>query len=147
MSRRARFRTPRSSRSSSKALAVVPPEWIREDLGEDAAEIARMVPILRRHFPDIGEPLDLPPEQQRRYFFNALTAFIRRGSARVPVVLVLDDVHWADEPTLLLIEHVASALKEMRILGIGTYRDVELDVARPLAATLERLSRARTAQR
>jgi class 3 adenylate cyclase/tetratricopeptide (TPR) repeat protein len=130
-----------------QALAVVPPEWILEDLGEDAAEIARMVPVLRRHFPDLGEPLDLPPEQQRRYFFNAITSFITRASARVPTVLVLDDVHWADEPTLLLMEHVATALKELRILGIGTYRDVELDVSRPLAATLERVLRARTATR
>src|SRR5207302_6165385 len=59
--------------TTEQALRVIPPGWVREDLGESAAEVARMVPELRRRFPDIGEPVDLPPEQQRRYFFNAIT--------------------------------------------------------------------------
>jgi class 3 adenylate cyclase/tetratricopeptide (TPR) repeat protein len=130
-----------------QALAIMPSDLVREDLGDDAPEIARMVPELRRRFPDIGDPLELPPEQQRRYFFNAVAAFVARGSKRFPLMMVVDDVHWADEPTLLLIEHMAALMPELRILGVGTYRDVELDVARPLAATLERLVRARTVQR
>ena len=130
-----------------QALAIMPPELIREDLGEDAPEIARMVPELRRRFPDIGEPLELPPEQQRRYFFNAVASFVARASIRFPLMLVMDDVHWADEPTLLLMEHMAALMSKLRIFGVGTYRDVELEVARPLAATLERLVRARTVDR
>jgi tetratricopeptide (TPR) repeat protein len=133
--------------TTEQALRVVPPEWVREDLGDAAPEVARMVPELHRRFPDIGDPVDLPPEQQRRYFFNAISDFIGRASDRMPIVLVADDIHWADEPTLLLIEHVAAQLSELRILAIGTYRDVELDVSRPLAATLERLLRARLAER
>jgi class 3 adenylate cyclase/tetratricopeptide (TPR) repeat protein len=133
--------------TTEQALRVVPPEWVREDLGEDATEVARMVPELRRRFPDIGEPLDLPPEQQRRYFFNAISGFIGRASERLPIVLVVDDAHWADEPTLLLVEHVAERLPDLPVLAIGTYRDTELDVSRPLAATLERLLRAHLAHR
>src|SRR3989442_15547041 len=97
-----------------QALAIMPPDIVREDMGDDAPEVARMIPELRRRFPDISEPLDLPPEQQRRYFFNAVTAFVSRAAARLPLVIVLDDVHWADEPTLLLIEHVAEQLKQLR---------------------------------
>jgi class 3 adenylate cyclase/tetratricopeptide (TPR) repeat protein len=130
-----------------QALELMPPDIVREDLGDDAPEIARMVPELRRRFPDIGEPLSLPPEQQRRYFFNAVGSFVARGSTRFPLLLVMDDVHWADGPTLLLIEHMAALMPELRMLGVGTYRDVELDVARPLAATIERLLRARTVER
>jgi class 3 adenylate cyclase/tetratricopeptide (TPR) repeat protein len=129
------------------ALSVMPPELVREDMGDDAAEVARMVPELRRRFPDIPAPLDLPPEQQRRYFFNAVEAFLRRAAARFPLMLVLDDVHWADVPTLLLIEHMARVMPENRVLGVGTYRDVELDVSRPLVATLDRLVRARAVDR
>jgi class 3 adenylate cyclase/tetratricopeptide (TPR) repeat protein len=129
------------------ALSVMPPELVREDMGDDAAEVARMVPELRRRFPDIPAPLDLPPEQQRRYFFNAVEAFLRRAAERFPLMLVLDDVHWADVPTLLLIEHMARVMPETRVLGVGTYRDVELDVSRPLVATLERLVRARAVDR
>ena len=130
-----------------QALAIMPADIVREDMGEDAAEVARMVPELRRRFPDIGEPLDLPPEQQRRYFFNAVGAFVTRGAARFPLLLVMDDVHWADEPTLLLIEHMAALMPEIRVIGVGTYRDVELDVARPLAASIERLLRGRLTER
>ncbi len=130
-----------------QALGIMPPEMIREDMGEDAAEVARMVPEIRRRFPDIPEPLELPPEQQRRYFFNAVGSFISRGAARFPLVLVMDDVHWADEATLLLIEHMAALAPDIRVLGVGTYRDVELDVSRPLAATIERLLRSRLLER
>jgi class 3 adenylate cyclase/tetratricopeptide (TPR) repeat protein len=130
-----------------QALATMPPELVREDMGEDAAEVARMVPELRRRFPDIPEPLELPAEQQRRYFFSAVASFIKRASERFPLLLVLDDVHWADVPTLLLIEHVAALMPEMRVLGVGTYRDVELDVSRPLAVTLERMVRNRSVDR
>ncbi|MEX0873363.1 MAG: AAA family ATPase [Actinomycetota bacterium] len=130
-----------------QGLALIPPEMVREDMGEDAGEVARMVPELRRRFPDIPEPLELPPEQQRRYFFNAVSSFISRGAARFPLMLVMDDVHWADESTLLLIEHMAALMPEMRVLGVATYRDVELDVSRPLAATIERLLRARLIDR
>jgi len=130
-----------------QALGLMPAGIVREDMGDDAPELARLVPELRRRFPDIGEPLELPPEQQRRYFFNAVGSFVARGSARFPLLLVMDDVHWADEPTLLLIEHIAELLPELRVLGVGTYRDVELEVSRPLAAAMERLVRARLIDR
>ena len=130
-----------------QALDIMPPDIVREDMGDDAPEVARLVPELRRRFPDIGEPLDLPPEQQRRYFFNAVGSFVARGSTRFPLLLVMDDVHWADEPTLLLIEHMAALMPELRVLGVGTYRDVELEVSGPLAAAMERLVRARLIDR
>ncbi len=130
-----------------QALSVMPADIVREDMADDAPEIARMVPELRRRFPDIPEALDLPPEQQRRYFFNAVSSFIVRGSKRFPLVLMMDDVHWADESTLLLIEHIAALVPHHRILGIGTYRDVELEVSRPLAASLERMIRTQTVER
>ncbi|MGI8633548.1 MAG: AAA family ATPase [Solirubrobacterales bacterium] len=130
-----------------QALALMPPEIVREDMGDDAPEVARMVPALRRRFPDIPEPLDLPPEQQQRYFFNAVGSFVSRGSHRFPLMIVMDDVHWADESTLLLIEHMAALMPDLRVLGVGTYRDVELDVSRPLAVALERLTRDRLVER
>src|SRR5258708_32748646 len=100
-----------------QALSIMPPELVREDLGDDAPEVARMVPELRRRFPDIGQPIELPPEQQRRYFFNAVGSFVARGSNRFPLLLVMDDVHWADETTLLLTEHMAELMPERRALG------------------------------
>lgn len=130
-----------------QALSLMPPDVILEDMGDSAPEVARMLPELRRRFPEIPEAVDLPPEQQRRYFFNAVASFLSRGAERFPLLLVLDDVHWADEPTLLLMEHIASLVGDRRILGIGTYRDVELEMSRPLAASLERMVRAQTLER
>jgi class 3 adenylate cyclase/tetratricopeptide (TPR) repeat protein len=130
-----------------QALSVMPADVIMEDMGDSAPEVARMVPELRRRFPEIPEPLDIPPDQQRRYFFNAVSDFIARGAQRFPLVLVIDDVHWADESTLLLTEHLASRIANERVLAIGTYRDVELEVSRPLAASLERMVRAHTVDR
>ncbi|MHB8438712.1 MAG: AAA family ATPase [Acidimicrobiales bacterium] len=130
-----------------QALSIMPADLVREDLGDDAPEVARLVPELRRRFPDIGEPLELPPEQQRRFMFNAVASFVTRGASRFPLMLVMDDVHWADEPTLLLIEHMATLMPNMRVLGVGTYRDVELEVSRPLASSMERMLRARLVER
>jgi class 3 adenylate cyclase/tetratricopeptide (TPR) repeat protein len=130
-----------------QALSVMPADVVMEDMGDSAPEVARMVPELRRRFPDIAEPLDIPPEQQRRYFFNAVADFIARGAKRFPLVMVIDDVHWADESTLLLIEHIAARVPHERVLAIGTYRDVELEVSRPLAASLERMVRAQIVER
>ena len=124
---------------------VVPPETLREALGESAPEVAKLMPELRRLFPDIPPPPELPPEQERRYLFNGMRDFLARVGRAQPLLLVLDDLHWADDSTLLLLQHVAQQLQEMPVLIIGTYRDVELDAAHPLARTLEELLRQRLA--
>jgi len=125
----------------------MPTSVFRDILGDAAPEIARLVPELRRTFPDIGPPLDLPPEQQRRYLFNGVLDFVERCCRLKPLAVLLDDLHWADEPTLLLLEHLSQRLSQWPVLMLGTYRDVELDATRPFAATLETLTRQRLAHR
>jgi tetratricopeptide (TPR) repeat protein len=114
---------------------------VREALGEDIAEIARLLPQLRRLFPDIPPPLELPPEQSRRVLFNAVARVLGRMSTVQPVLLVLDDLHWADEGTLSLITHLAPLIAKMPVLMVGTYRDFELRSARPLAKAVDELVR------
>jgi len=126
---------------------TVPPGRLRAALGAGAAEIARIMPALRQLFPDIPDPLDLPPDQQRHFLFTQFREFMERGCANVPLVYLFDDLHWADESTLLLLEHLAPHMAHMRCLLLGTYRDVELDVNRPFARSLERLTRQRLAER
>jgi tetratricopeptide (TPR) repeat protein len=126
---------------------AMPPAMFREVLGDAAPEIARLTPELRRAFPDIGPPLDLPPEQQRRFLFNCVVEFIERCCRLKPLAVLLDDLHWADEPTLRLFEHLAQRLPQLPMIVLGTYRDVELDADRPFAATLETLTRQRLAHR
>src|SRR5437899_2229719 len=115
----------------------------RAALGEDGSEIARLVPQLRRRFSDLGPPLDLPAEQGRRYLFNAVRDTVARAAGVGPVVIVLEDLHWADEATLLLLEHVAETVRETSVLLVGTHRDSPADVWPLLAHTLDRLVRQR----
>jgi class 3 adenylate cyclase/tetratricopeptide (TPR) repeat protein len=124
---------------------IVPREAFREALGDAAPEVAKLMPELRRLFPDIGAPLELPPEQERRYLFNSVQEFLERAARVQPMLLALEDLHWADDATLLLLQHIAQRLIEMPVLIVGTYRDVELDVARPLARALQELTRQRLA--
>jgi class 3 adenylate cyclase/tetratricopeptide (TPR) repeat protein len=131
-----------------QALAQAPsPQAFRQFLGDEAPEIARLVPKLRRLCPDIPPPLDLPPEQERRYLFNSIWEVVARTARAQPMLLVLDDIHWADEPTMLLIQHLAERIAEVPVLMVGLYRDSEVDAGRPLSRTFEELARRRLARR
>ena len=57
------------------------------------------------------------------------------------LLIVLDDLHWADRPTLLLLQHMARTLARMRVLVIGTYRDTDIVRASALSETLANLNR------
>ncbi|MGB2695337.1 MAG: AAA family ATPase [Dehalococcoidia bacterium] len=129
------------------AVRTVTLEGLRTALGDSAPEVAKLMPELRRIYPDIAEPPELPPDQERRYLFNGMRDYLARASEAQPLFFVLDDLHWADDSTLQLLEHLTQDLHERRILIVGTYRDVELDVGRPLARMLERLLRQRIAGR
>ena len=123
------------------AARVVPRETFRYALGSAAPEAAKLMPELRHMFPDIPPPLELPPEQQRRFLFNAYREYLERAARTAPIVRVFEDLHWGDEPTLLLLQHLAQTVATVPMLMIGTYRDVELDVSRPFARVLESLIR------
>ena len=119
------------------------PLALREALGDVAPEIARIVPALRRVFPDIPPPIELPAELARRYVWNSLSEFLGRAAQGQPLLLVLEDLHWADESTLLLTEYLAPLLPEMPVLVLGTYRDIEVDLQRRLARVIDELESRR----
>jgi len=122
------------------------PSQLRPAFGDSIAELAKIVPELRRVYGDIPPPLELPPEQERMYLFNSFREFVERVSRVVPLLVVLDDLHWADDATLMLMQHIAQHQEQMAVLTVATYRDIELE-GRPLAQTLESLLRQRLAHR
>jgi len=116
---------------------------LREALGEVAPEIARIAPALRRAFPGIPPPVELPAELARRYVWNSFSEFVGRAAQRQPLLLVLEDLHWAGESTVLLTEYLAPLLPDIPVLVLGTYRDDEVDLNHPLARVLGQLGRRR----
>ena len=123
------------------------PEQLRSEMGAGAADIAEVVSDVRERLPNLQPAPQLEPEQARFRLFDSIAAFLKTASQRQPLVLVLDDLHWADQPSLMLLQFVARELGGARLLLIGTYRDVELSRQHPLAEALGELTRERLFQR
>jgi tetratricopeptide (TPR) repeat protein len=129
-----------------QAVRLVP-EALRAAIGDVAAELAMMAPALRRVFADIPPLPEIPPEQRRPVLFNAYLTYLQRASSKSAAVVLFDDLHWADDSSVQLLLHLAPHLSSMRLLVVGTYRDVDLDAKRPFAKGLEMLLRQRLATR
>jgi class 3 adenylate cyclase len=123
------------------------PKELLSEMGPGAADIAEVVSEVREHLPGLPAPPVLEAEQARFRLFDSITTFLKNASRRQPIVLVLDDLHWADRPSLLLLEFLARELDPSRILVLGTYRDVEVGRQHPLEQTLAELARVQRAER
>src|SRR5262249_40026428 len=124
------------------ALAQAPsPQEARQWLGGNAAELTLIAPRLRRLFPDIPTPPELPPQQLRRSLCQSMTEYLAWASCQTPLFLILDDLQWADEPTLALLHYLATRVGQMSVVIVGTYRDSTLDANPVLGRTLEELLR------
>jgi eukaryotic-like serine/threonine-protein kinase len=108
-------------------------------LGTGAAEVAQLIP-------EVAEKLDIEPakgsdsEEARFRLFDSVTSLLLAAARDRPLVIVLDDLHWADEPSLLLLRFAARELASSGLLILGTYRDVELGRHHPLARVLGEIS-------
>ncbi len=80
-------------------------------------------------------------ETERFLLFEAVAGLLAAASQESPIVLVLDDLHWAGAPELLLLKHLVRSAEPMRLLVIGTYRDTDLSRTHPLTAVLADLRR------
>jgi DNA-binding NarL/FixJ family response regulator len=115
---------------------------LRGLLDSGAGDLADILPELAHRLPDLPaaqHPAD--PTQARFRLFDAITAFWKRVAADAPHLLVLDNLHWADAPTLRLLEFLAPAVGGTRLLVLGTYRDIELSRRHPLSNSLGELAR------
>jgi DNA-binding SARP family transcriptional activator/tetratricopeptide (TPR) repeat protein len=106
----------------------------------ELAELARLVPELRAGAGAAAAPPPGEPETQRYRLFEAMTGFFAGLAGAAPLLLVLDDVQWADKPTLLLLRHLLRRAADAPLLVLGAYRDVELAAA-PLDELLTELRR------
>ena len=117
-----------------------------DDLLEEAVrlhgpELSLLVPSVSRRFPDVGAPASTDAETERYRLLQAVTALLSLISEDQPVLLVLDDLHWADKPTLTLLRHVFTNLKSTSLMIVSTYRDSDLETGHPLIDTVAALRR------
>ena len=124
-----------------------PDEVLERHVSEHGGELARIVPELERRVPGTTISAAPDPETERLLLFEAVTGLVSATSTESPVLLVLDDLHWADRSSLLLLLHLLKADAPAALLVLATYRDTDLDRAHPLAATLADLRRLRGASR
>ena len=101
------------------------PAVLRAALGPSAYELAHFLPELRGAEPAPAPAPSPDPAQARFRLFDTVAAFLKDAAARQPVVLLVDDLHWADMPSLLLLEFLAREAGDSRLLVVGTYRDSE----------------------
>jgi class 3 adenylate cyclase len=119
-------------------------ESLRRELGRGAADVAQILPELHEILTDLPVPPPADSDGARFRLFDSLASFLRSAAASRPVVIVLDDLHAADTPSLLLLRFVAGELAESRILIVACYRDVDPMLSDALAAMLAELRRERT---
>jgi tetratricopeptide (TPR) repeat protein len=113
-----------------------PEDVLRHHADQWGGRLAGWAPALVVRVPDVSAVFPADGETDRLRLFDAANALLADASGDVPMVLVLDDVHWADEPTLVYLRHLVRASASFPLLVIATYRDTELVRTHPLSETL-----------
>ncbi len=124
-----------------------PEEQLLAHVEAQGSELSRLVPTLASRIRDLPPSKATDSDTERFLLFAAVVGLLGTISQEQPVVLVLDDLQWADKGSLLLLRHLAAAEPAMRVLVVGTYRDSELSPTHLLTETLAALHRQRGVSR
>jgi len=116
-------------------------------LGRHAGELARLLPSLSARVGDLEAPLDSDPETERYQLFQAVADWLRASARNQPLMLILDDLHWAAQPTLLLLRHLVRTPDLDGLFLVATYRDTKPERGEELDEILADLSRVRRVDR
>lgn len=116
-----------------------PPEIVADAMGAGAADIGQLVSDVGERIGDLPPPPAAEPDQARFRLFDAITTFLANASSVEPVAVILDDLHWADKPSLLLLDFLAREARTSRLLVVGTYRDGNLGPRHPLRQLVDDL--------
>jgi hypothetical protein len=117
-----------------EALRQLPDDLLREQ----AAVLGRVMPELA----PAGAPSPHGEDPAARYvLFEAVARALIVGAGRAPLLLIIDDLHWADEPTLLMLRHIARGAEHARLLILGSYRTTEVPGTEKVVRSLADLAR------
>jgi tetratricopeptide (TPR) repeat protein len=124
-----------------------PDDVLRQRTGSSAVELAKLAPEIAARVGPLTPNPPLPPDQERLRLFDHVARLLQGLAPEGGLLLFVDDLHWADHGTLSLLHYLLRRLREERLLILGAYREVELDRAHPLAASLVDWNRERLATR
>lgn len=109
---------------------------LRLDLGSGGPPLAQLVPAIRKAIPDLAEAVSLQPDEERFRLLDAAVHLLSTRSERRPLLVMVEDLHWADRGTVALLRHLARFAPRQRMLIVGTFRDAEVDRGHPLSDAL-----------
>lgn len=124
-----------------------PQSVVEAFVSRHGGHLARLVPQLAQRMAGLPVADSSDAETARYLLFEAVVGLLASASTDAPLILVLDDLHWADRNTLLLLRHVVQAADPMRLLVVGTYRETEVAPDHPLATLLDAIRREATFDR
>jgi class 3 adenylate cyclase len=116
-------------------------ETLRRAVTEGSSVLAHLAPELRAKLPDLPEPPPVAAEAEAYRLFQEVTEFLKNASTSAPLVLVLEDLQWADKGTCSLLQHLARRLAGARLLVAISCREAELEPGHPLRECLPHLRR------
>jgi tetratricopeptide (TPR) repeat protein len=111
------------------------------------ANLLTLNPELQHRFPDLPDTEPKDPQTEQQFLFESIVVLCTTLSDRTPLLLVIEDAQWADSGTLSMLRYLARNTRHQRTMILGTYREIELDEARPFHEMLLDLDRERLVRR
>lgn len=127
-------------------LETCSPEQLFRVVGSYPVEVSKLVPELKQRLRTFPQSFPLSPEHSRDRLFEAVTQFITNISKETPLLVILDDLQWTDQSSLLLLHYLARGVYRESLLLLGAYRDAYVDDQHPLSPVLTELNRERLLQ-
>lgn len=129
------------------AVSNATAKTLQEAVGHHGALLASLVPSLRQKMRALGAGADIAADKVRETLFKSVFDLLKGVQGQRPLLIVLDNLQWADEASVTLLRDLVERVGGSRIVMLGTYWDSELDSNRPFGTALSRLLRRRRAQR
>jgi class 3 adenylate cyclase/tetratricopeptide (TPR) repeat protein/transcriptional regulator with XRE-family HTH domain len=124
----------------TQLVAAAPEGLLAKHVGEHGGLLSRLVPTLAKRLADVPAIPSTDPETERWMLVAAMAGLLSLTCHDQPLLLILDDIHWADRPTLAFLRHLV-AVAPPRLLIVATYRDTDVSTGHPLADAIAFLSR------
>src|SRR5207253_2155667 len=129
------------------AVAASSAKTLQEAVGHHGSLLAALAPRLRQKVRSIPVGAELAADKVREQLFKSIHSFLSDIQCNKPLLIVLDDLQWADEASVMLLRDLAERVNGSRMVVLGTYWDSELDSGRPFSTAVSRLVKRRRAQR